>query len=71
MEIAPPNMALVCVPSTAVINSQNVLPLSAEHSLLSVLYTLLTFPLKKLLSPYSWRIRVQYRKHRESIQLKK
>lgn len=33
METAPPNKALVCVPSTAVINSQNVLPLSAEHSL--------------------------------------
>lgn len=33
MEIAHPIMALVCVPSTAVITSQNVLPLSAEHSL--------------------------------------
>jgi hypothetical protein len=33
METAPPNNALVCVPSTAVISSQNVLPLSTEHSL--------------------------------------
>jgi hypothetical protein len=41
METAPPNMALVCVPSTAAINSQNVLPLSAEHSLsiLSIIHT--------------------------------
>jgi hypothetical protein len=38
METAPPNMALVRVPSTAVTNSQNVLPVSAEPSL----YTLNT-----------------------------
>ena len=33
METADPNVALVCVPSTAVINSLNVLPNSAEHPL--------------------------------------
>jgi len=33
METTPPNMALVCVPSTAVINPQNVLTVSAEHPL--------------------------------------
>ena len=30
MNTAPPNMALVCVPSCLVTNSQNVLPISAE-----------------------------------------
>ena len=33
METARPNMALVCVPSTSVTNSQNLLPISAEPSL--------------------------------------
>ena len=39
METASQNNAQVCVPSTAVISSQNVLPPSTEHSLstLSVL----------------------------------
>jgi hypothetical protein len=33
METAPANMALVCVPSTSVTNSQNMLPVTAEASL--------------------------------------
>jgi hypothetical protein len=32
METAPPNMALLCVQNFTVINSQNVLPISAEPS---------------------------------------
>jgi hypothetical protein len=36
METASPNMALVCVTSTSVPNSQNVLPISAEPSLSSL-----------------------------------
>jgi hypothetical protein len=31
MERAPPDMTVVCVPTTSVTNSQNVLPSSAEH----------------------------------------
>jgi len=30
LETAPPYMALVCVPSTSVVKTQNVLPLSEE-----------------------------------------
>jgi hypothetical protein len=37
----PPNMALVCVHSSSVTNSQNVLPVSAEHPL-STLITILS-----------------------------
>jgi hypothetical protein len=33
METAPPSMALLCVPSTSVTNSQTVLPTPAEPSL--------------------------------------
>jgi hypothetical protein len=33
MERAPPNMTVVCVTTTSVTNSQNVLPSSAELSL--------------------------------------
>jgi len=33
MDTAPPNMAVVCVPSTSVTNSQNVLLISTEPSL--------------------------------------
>lgn len=40
LETAPPNMALACVPSTLITNSQNVLPILAETSL-STLSTVL------------------------------
>jgi len=33
METSPPNMALLCVPNFTVTNSQNVLPISAEPPL--------------------------------------
>jgi hypothetical protein len=42
METAPPNMAHVCVPSTSVAKSQNVLPISEEPSL-STLITIMPF----------------------------
>jgi hypothetical protein len=32
MATAPPNVALVCVPSTSITNAQNVLPIPAETS---------------------------------------
>ena len=43
---APPNMALVCVPSTSVTKSQSVFPVSAEPSLRT-----LNTPLPSVSSP--------------------
>jgi hypothetical protein len=42
METAPPNMALLCVPSFSVTSSQNVLPISATPSF-STLRTVIPF----------------------------
>jgi len=40
METARPIMALVCVPTTSVTNSQNMLPISAEPSLSTLISVL-------------------------------
>jgi hypothetical protein len=71
IEMAPPSTALVCVPSSAVTNSQNLSSVLVEPSL-STLITILTSDtsLKKLLPPDCWKW-VQYWKYPENIKLKK
>ena len=51
MGTARPNMALVCVPTTSITNSQNMLPISADPAISTLSSVLLTLRLKKVLTP--------------------